>query len=822
MGAGPEARNKHSVEAPLHGVRVLECGDTLAAAYAGRLLCDLGADVVKVERGGGDPLRAVGPFVGGVPDRDMSGSFGYYNAGKRSVVAHDGALPAAFARRADVIVRCTRAGDDWLSDDVIAEISEANPALIVADISTFGRTGGPAASDRHPMSDLLALAAGGLLSVNASSPTDPHATPLRYRGELASVHSASDAVIAILGALFVRRRTGLGQRIDVSAQAAVAAILATGLARFSYVGDVPVRDGTRSVAPWGFYHCSDGMVLIQCTEDREFQRLLTLLGDPDWGQMEVFETTAQRELVTDVLDPLVNEGLASFTVDELVAAAYVHRVPVAAIHSATDILGWAHLAARGFWRQVGLSDGYRQAEVTVPGVGWRYRSSGEPEPSVSAPRLGEATAAAASLWPERPAVAVPAGGPDEIEGGRSKAPLAGVRVIDMTWVWAGPFAAMQLAHLGAEVIKVESGGRIDVTRRLGPHVDGVVGINRSGYFNQYNQGKQSVTLDLKDPRGLKALRGLIATADVVIDNMSAGALGRMGLSYEELLEINPRIVAVSMTGFGESGPERDRMAYGSLIDALSGAAAANGLVGGGPTDFPMSLPDPAAGIHTAIATVAAIYRTQVTGMGERVECSMLEANVAAFPWPVLFASVNGSGAPVIGNRDDLRSPHGVYRSGGGGDRWVAVAVETDAQFASLAEAIGQPELADDPRFAALPGRRLHENDLDRILSDWAAARSQGEAVAGLQDAGVPAEAVAGVDDLFSSETLLERDFFTLLDHPEIGVRPLAGVGWQTSLSPMVATSAAPLLGQHTRTVLTEILGFDDEQIDAMEADGVLR
>ena len=235
-------------------------------------------------------------------------------------------------------------------------------------------------------------------------------------------------------------------------------------------------------------------------------------------------------------------------------------------------------------------------------------------------------------------------------------------MIDMTWVWAGPYAAMLLAHLGAEVIKIESSNRIDVTRRLAPFADEVVGLDRSGYFNLYNQGKQSVLVDVKHPRGLGLLRELIGSADVIIDNMRAGALARMGLSYEELRSLNPSIVAVSMTGFGEDGPERDRMAYGSIIDALSGVASSNGLVGGGPTDFAMSLPDPCAGVHTAIATVATLLRARTTGEGDRVETAMLEASVAAFPWPVLYEAVGAGPTLPMGNRDDEMSPHGVFRA----------------------------------------------------------------------------------------------------------------------------------------------------------------
>jgi benzylsuccinate CoA-transferase BbsF subunit len=282
-------------------------------------------------------------------------------------------------------------------------------------------------------------------------------------------------------------------------------------------------------------------------------------------------------------------------------------------------------------------------------------------------------------------------------------------------------------------------------------------------------------------------------------------LDRMGFSYEMLRRLNPRIVAVSMTGFGESGPERDRMAYGSLIDALSGVAATNGPVGGGPTDFPMSLPDPCAGIHTAIATVAALYRAGETGLGTRVECSMLEASIAAFPWPILYQSVEGHGAPVEGNRDEQRAPHDVYRCEGRYE-WVAIAVEDDDQFAALAATIGRPELATDARFATLWARRLHADELDAVLSAWTDGQDAAATAERLRAAGVPAERVAHIGDLFESAPLLERGFFSELPHPVVGRKRLAGVPWRTSRSPMVAATAAPCLGQHTDAVLERWLG----------------
>jgi crotonobetainyl-CoA:carnitine CoA-transferase CaiB-like acyl-CoA transferase len=785
---------------PLDGVRVLECGDTIAAAYAGRLFADLGADVVMVEEHAGHPLRAVGPFLGDSPGRDRSVGFAYFAAGKRSLSATE--RLDEFVAGADVVIRSTRDGRDWISDDDLAAVG--NLGLVVVDVSTFGRHEGGTC---HPTSDLLALAAGGLLSVNATAPGDPASTPLRYRGELASIHAACNAVLAAIGALLERRRSGLGQHIDVSAQAAVAAILATALATWSYAGEVAVHDGRRGVAPWGFFACRDGRVLLQVTEDGQWRKLVEMFGNPEWGQLEVFATNAQRIEATDVLDPLVAEVVATYTTADFLAACHDNGVAAGPIHTADDLLAWDHLGAREFFAPVTVADDWYRADVSVPSAPWRFRGS-VPVHRGSPPRLDESV----EVWParasERPGVPPPQ---EPVPP-----PLAGVRVIDLTWVWAGPYSAMQLAHLGADVVKVEPAERLDVTRVLGPWADGVPGADRSGYFNQYNQGKQGIVLDLKHQRGRELLRGLLADADVVIDNMRAGALDRMGFSFDELRALNPRLVAVSMTGFGETGPARDQMAYGSLIDAMSGVASSNGPVGGGPTDFPMSLPDPCAGIHTAIATVAAVYRAGATGQGTRVECAMLEASLAAFPWPVLYQATVGHASPIEGNRDEQRAPHDVYRCRGHYE-WVAIAVDDDEQFAALAAALSQPALAADARFRTLAGRRLHADELDRIIAAWTIDRDAGEVAARLRSGGVPAERLAHIDDLFTSPPLVARGFFTELPHAEVGVKQLAGTPWRASRSPMVATSAAPRLGEHTRVVLARWLGMSDADIDECRA-----
>ncbi len=813
------------VAQPLTGLRVLECGDTIASAYAGRLFADLGADVVLVEDLGGHPLRHVGPFLAGVPGRERSGGFAAFAASKRSVVVDVASAAStttltALATAADVLIRSTEDGRDWLDDAALAAVRITNPGLIVVDVSCFGRIGRDG-EDRHPNSDLLALAAGGLLSLNATVHGGEHATPLRYRGELSSIHAAGDAVVAALGALFERRRSGLGQRIDVSAQAAVASILATAVATYAYTGDVAVHDGRRGVAPWAFYPCRDGIVLVQITEDSQWHAFVELLGSPEWGTLEVFATNTLRIESMDLLDPLVSELTAGFTTAELLEACHAKGVAAALIHTAADLLQWEHLAARGFFETVPVHDRGTVTAVTVPGTPWRFHRTGRVRRGAP-PRLGEHDDRAVTDWTTSPPVQSVTAEPHRAEATSSPVPppLAGVRVVDFTWVWAGPYASMQLAHLGAEVVKIESSERLDVTRLLGPWADQQPGKDRSGYFNQYNLGKQSVVLDVRHPDGLALLRRMLATADVVIDNRRAGTLARMGFSYEELRALNPRIVAVAMTGFGEDGPERDRMAYGSIIDALSGVASANGAVAGGPTDFPMSLPDPCAGIHAAIATLAALHRARETGHGERVECSMLEASVAAFPWPVLYQGVEGRPAPVIGNRDDRRAPHDVYRCQGHYE-WVALYAGDDDDFARLAEAIGRADLASHPRFATAAARGIHADELDAIIGAWTAPRTPDEAAAALRAAGVPAERVAQIPHLFTDGALRSRGFFVAHEHPAVGVRELPGPAWVTERSPMVAAIAAPCHGAHSRSVLQRWLAVTDDELDRLGAAGVI-
>jgi crotonobetainyl-CoA:carnitine CoA-transferase CaiB-like acyl-CoA transferase len=786
---------------PLLGIRVVACAGTIGGGYVARLLTDLGADVVVVEPPGGSDLRHRGPYVDGRAEPASSAAGAYYLAGTRSIVVADGRRDELdrLLATADIVVRTAT---DLPTDEELDEAEEVNPGLVVVDVSTFGRRG-PLAD--VPGGDLMALAESGMLSVLSTNPADGPLSPIRLRGELSEVFAGLHAAIAAVGALHARLRDGRGQRIDVAAIEAMVTTMATALPTVTYAGLVPVAGGARGVCPWGIYECRDGAFLVQCTEDAQWRALVKMLGDPDWGHLEVFATTAQRVEQYDVIEGLVREAVADMTVVEFLATAHEEGVPACRVHSPAEAMAWEQLGVRHSFRELVVGEGRR---VTAPASPIRIAGL-EPPARLAVPAVGQHDGRVD--WPARAGLL---GEP------RHDAPLAGLRVIDMTWVWAGPFGAMQLAHLGADVVKIESRTRVDVTRRLGPFIDEEPGVDRSGYFNQFNQGKRSVVLDPTTADGKAVLARLLASADVVIDNMRAGALARMGFDDARLRQLNPEIVAVAMTGYGETGPEKDKLAYGSLIDALAGVTAATGPVDGPPTEVPMSLPDPSAGLHAALGTTAALYRLRTVGVGADMECSMVESWISALPWGTLTTSAEGRPPRLLGTRDERMVPHGTFPADGE-YAWVAIAVADDDEFARLAAAIGRPALASDRRFSSLAARQANEDELEELVARWTITRPRDAAVAALVAAGVTAAAVRTMDEVAASTHLRERGFFVELDHPEAGTRPVGGPPWHASRTPMRPVRPAPLLGQHTTEVLREVLGMSDDEIDELVARGAV-
>ena len=389
-------------------------------------------------------------------------------------------------------------------------------------------------------------------------------------------------------------------------------------------------------------------------------------------------------------------------------------------------------------------------------------------------------------------------------------PLEGIRVADFTWVWAGPFCTLQLAHLGAEVIRIETASRPCITRLIPPWPDNKPGVNRSGYFNQYNQNKRSLSLNLKTPEALAIAKELVAKSDIVTENFAGGVMDRMGLGYDVLKQIKPDIIMIALSGYGATGPEREHISYGPAQVPLSGMSSLTGYKGWPPMHVGISYGDPNGGLHGAFAVLCALMYRARTGKGQFIDLSQFETSTAMVAEGLLDYSMNKTQPERDGNRDLYMAPHGVFRSAGE-DRWVSIAVRNDEEWGKFCNAIGQPALGTDGRFTTLASRKQHEDELEAIVSDWTRSRSPEEATAQLQAAGIPAAPTMSNKDLSTDPHLNSRPIFVYNNHPEVGVKQHVGIPWQLSKTPL-PVRAAPLLGQDTDHVLRDILGYSDQQI----------
>lgn len=402
----------------------------------------------------------------------------------------------------------------------------------------------------------------------------------------------------------------------------------------------------------------------------------------------------------------------------------------------------------------------------------------------------------------------------------SRLPLEGVRVADFSWVWAGPHSAMYLAMLGADVIRVESSQRIDITRRLAPFADNVPGPNRAGYFNQYNQGKRSITLNLKHSDGIRVARDLVAASDIVTENFNAGVMDKLGLGYEDLKKVKPDIIMISFPAYGVSGPKKHYVAYGMIQVAMTGLAYLTGYPGGGPSEVGLSYADPNTAVHVAFALVCALWHKRRTGEGQYIDMSQWDAGIGLTVEGFMDYVMNGTAPARQGNRDLLEAPQGVFRCSGD-DEWVAIACWTDAQWQGLCEAMERSDLTQDERFASAEGRKAHEEQIEAAISHWTSTKASQEAERILQLHSVPSYQVLSNRGLAEDEQLNAWGGFVDLEYPEIGVRRHIGAPWHFSMSNVGVHRRAPLLGEHTDQVLHDVLGYSEERIADLHEKGAL-
>ena len=405
----------------------------------------------------------------------------------------------------------------------------------------------------------------------------------------------------------------------------------------------------------------------------------------------------------------------------------------------------------------------------------------------------------------------------------ARLPLAGIRVADFCWLGAGSYTTKILADMGADVIKIESAARLDSLRMAAPYKDGVPGVNRSGYFADRNTSKRSITVDMKHPRALNLVRRLIEKSDIISNNFTPGVMDKFGLGYEAVREMKPDIIYLAMSMQGSQGPERSYLGYGASMVSLTGLHDLSGLPGREPagtgTNYPDHVPNPC---HATFALMAALRHRRRTGEGQFIDIAQIEPTIALLGPTLLDLTANDHLQQRQGNRHDFFAPHGLYPCRGE-DAWIAIAVRDDEGWHRLQAVLGSPSWAAEPRWKHAEGRRRASNDLDARIAQCTADWDAYKLMAALQEHGVPAGVVQTAADVVDRDPqLAHRGHWLTLDHPEMGQAVYNAPPFRCSQTPVGLRGPAPLLGQHTREVLRELMDVGDAEYEELQAEQVLR
>jgi len=851
----------------LQGVRVLEIGDELGE-YCGKVLAGLGADVVRVEPPGGEGTRRFGPFYRDQPDLNRSLYFWHYNFGKRGIVLdvddERGREDfATLAANADVILDSRPRGYLASRDLGYEQLADRNPKLVYARISPFGDSG-PWADFRG--SDLVHLALGGVM-MNCGydpDPRDGYDTPPIAPQMWHSYHIAGEmTAMSIVAALNYRLASGRGQQLSTSVHEAVSKNTETDMPDWVFLRQAHLRLTCRhsmvSASGPSLAMSKDGRFLLPY---RTYLRGTANAWDSTVALLKEYGMQKDLEdpqFATDYRHSAEANDRIGHQVDALVSRvlferdlwreAQAHGLPWAPIRRPEENVDDEHWQLRGAVFEVD----HPELDERFVYVGGKWVTEGMSWPrGRRAPLVGEHTEQVLKQWSETQlqhakvysSPRVPA---EPLVSKHNKPfALSGVRVLDLSWMLASAGAGRFLAAMGAEVIKVEHdsrpdgmrfslgtcppGGRAERDRATEPlPTPAFTGnLNRGGSFMEINAGKLGLSLNLKHPKGREILEDLIRNSDMVVEGFSPGTMSRLGLGYERLKELNPSIIYVQQSGFGEAGTYGRARAYGPTAQAMTGISDMSGL----PEPFPpagigYSYLDWFGAYNMALAMLAALYRRDITGDGCHIDASQGDAGLYLTGTAILDYTVNGRRWSRYGNRSPYKpaAPHGAYRTIGE-DRWIALAAFDEQHWRTIADVLGHPEWTRDERFADLSARLVNQDVLDQMVDDATQSHDGFCLMDQLQAAGVPAGVCQTAQDRVESDVQLAHlGWLVELDQTEIGRWPVKEHPVRFSQTPTyiggVHNRSGPSYGEDTKAVLSEVLGFSDAEIaELRECDAI--
>ena len=802
--------------------RVLDLTDH-RGGLAGMILGDLGADVIIVEPPGGSAARSEYPRV----DSDGGDSLQFlaFNRNKRSIEIDLSSESGreefmALAAGADFILESAPPGALAQFGIGFAELRAVNSTIVHVLMTPYGCDG--PASDRIA-NDLTLSAMGGQAALQGS----PDRAPIRVTVPQIWRHVGAEAAAAALIGHARMLVTGEAQFVDLSAQCCATWTTMNAMDAYAIQGfdfermGSTVQMGTQAVDP--IFRCADGYLVAIPSGTLVEPLLGHLMGDgladSTWLE-EDWETFSQRVMMgeeTLFSAEQVREMLARFfalhTKRELFDWGLEANITLAPVNTVADLLDFAQLEARNAWTTVDLPNG---EQVRSPGIFARLTET-PMTIRYPAPKAGEHNEAIRYELKNNPRQANDYL-PPKTGGDR---PFAGLIVIDLTWIIAGPATVRYLSDHGATVIKVESELRPDGLRLLGPTRGDAPSWNRSHFYGEFNAGKKCLQLNLKEPAALAILKKLIASADILIENWAPGATKRLGIDYTSLVEINPELIMVSTSLMGQTGPAASIAGFGFHAGGMAGFYEVTGYPDLPPHGPWLAYTDVIAPHFIVAMVTGALDHRRRTGKGQHIDASQFEMALQFLAPEIMETQINGYVATRLENRSRHAAPHGIYPCAGK-DQWCAIAVDTDEQWQSLVAVLGNPAWAQDAGLARVFGRLEKHDYIDSNLEAWTRSRAPQQIMDDLTRHGVPAGAVQRSSDLSRDPQYAHRGFHRVFDHPEMGEVPYAGNQFRIPGYAAGPYSYAPLLGEHNHEVLSGMLGMSDEEIAEALANGVVK
>jgi crotonobetainyl-CoA:carnitine CoA-transferase CaiB-like acyl-CoA transferase len=818
-------REEHQARA-LEGLRVVELPSLdampfVAAAMAAKSFADFGADVIKVEPPHGSMERGLGPFRDSTHDRETGGLHLYLNTNKFGVTLN---LEDSRERErlfdllgsADIVFNPNRPevneklGIDWRT------LTARFPKLIVVSVTFFG-----AESQYKNLrgGDLVATHMSG---VGYETPwhqvTDPeNQPPLKLGGRQSDYLTGYTAAAAAMCALYSRMANGAGQHVDVSQWLAMVSMIRPNLGFYSHEAHDSASfqrlTRRRKTSGQWVYPCKDGWVSFSVGTDRFWRGAKKAMGNPEWMDVELFQTVLGRVAHIDAVEAGVIDWLSSLTRTEAFEKTQAEHVPCFPVHTPADVASNEQYKARRFFVECGSS---AAREVRMPGAPCKF--SRTPWRVVrGAPRLGEHNNEILGARPKS-VEAVARNAPVRTDQVKTKRPLEGIRIADFGWIFAVPHTTAWLGALGADVIRIETSLAPDLVRFL-TGTDGVLGFNRSGVFHAINTSRKSVALNLASPEAQEIARKIIKRSDFVTENFTVGNMAKYGLGYEDLVKIKPDLIMLSGTPLGQDGPFARTVGFGPTTQAYAGLCHITGY----PDSFPCGIggtwPDFAVGTGMVFFLLAALHYRDRTGEGQYLDLSMAEMVTTMMPEAMMDFTMNGRDRGAMGNRDESMAPHGVFPVAGD-DKWIAIAITTDEEFAELCEVLEMSAMASEPKFARLAARLSNVEELEHEIAARTRNFDRDRLVIKLRERGLAAGPVYDTLELMNDRAFTESGMLVKLKHREVGERVVPGIpvlfgGIELDYR------GAPAIGENTDEVLSELLGYSAEEIARLKEAKVL-